>query len=311
MQHLEKAEKALESALEHLASGNSMGANEQFAVLTTTMLNATDVDEKRNIAELAVHQLGEKELFALQPPFQQLLARLASSWTEAAKWVGAEGDALAKLDQRAAATVRCCIARTLARDEQLPANELVMGTLGVAGLCRDASALGNMFLWQELLQSLKLPQSWFDRNIPPASAPLLQYYYDEVSWPKLPEVLQHLQQAMAAGKDVDLRKQFNERQETVLSPLFTKEVQLINIEVGDEEFSGFIALAGQLCWLGAVEFTESAVTDSEILRLAKMGYTAGYTPEAGRGEEGFASWVEHILTKASAAGDFQGKQIVN
>ena len=306
MDNLDKAQKALSLAIDCLSAGNGLGANEQFAVVTTTMLNTGDLFEKRKIAEMAVEKLGEGQLYALQPPFQQLLARLASHWTEAAKWVASEGDTLAKQGEKAAATVRCCIARTLARDDQLPVDELVMGTLGAIGLSRDASALGNMALWQELLNSLQVPNQWFDRNVPPACGPLLQYYYSEVSWPNVAEMLLQLQQAVGGGNDVKVEQKLDGRQEKVLQPLFRQEVSLLNIEIGDETFPGFFPMDGRLCWLGPVVFTSSPNTDAEILRLSQMGYTAGFTPETGQGEEGFASWVNHILTKATSAGDFEG-----
>ncbi len=305
MDGLSRAKEAMGQALEALTQNDGQMANEQFAIVTTLMLNTTNINEKRQIAKMAAAKLAEQGLPALQIPFQQVLARLAVNWTEAAEWVAAEGDVLAKQGDKAAATVRCCIARTLARDQNLPVSELVLGTLGVAGLCRDAAALGNMTLWQELMRSLKIPQNWFNMAFPPAGAPFFEYVYEEIYLPQLAEVLAQLQQAMNEGGDVSVKEEPSEKQSTTLLCHCREELQLANIHIGEQAWCGFIAGQGRLHYLGPMDLTEQLEQDKEIFRLATLGYTAGYTPEKGQGKEGVMAWVEHVLTKATAAGDFK------
>ena len=239
----------LDEAIDFVHRGQRQSADEAFASITTRMLGEKEREDRVAIAEMVASRLGKEEFFELQRPFQQFLARLAPDFREAAKWVAAEGDVLAKKGSKAAAAARCCIARTLARDGDLPEKELVFGTLGVAGLCRDAMAIDNPLLWQELMDSLSLPFDWFDLYLDSEAAVPWREHYRRVQYPKLPKILAQMDEALNLGAELRLiERQYQAKEEPFL-PL-RSSLSLMEVEIGNQRWSQFYFSQGILRWLG-------------------------------------------------------------
>jgi len=213
---MDEARRDIEAAIEHLERGERAEADARFGAVVQAMLAAADGRARRAIAAMAVERLAAAGRPGLQVPFLQFLARQAPTLSEAARWVAAEGDVLAGQGDVTGATTLCCFARALVGDETLPVTELVLGTLGAAGLCRDAAAMGNDTLWQQLVATVRSS--------------------DALPAEDVGAVLTEIQTAMADGD--------------TLSVETTVDSGRLTLHVGDRSWPRFVVVEGRLQWLG-------------------------------------------------------------